>query len=349
MIVSLNVSISPRRYYANENMKEEMKGIVDPKDWLVDSGANVSCVSPEDDEAIVEILTGRAVTVTVAGGKCRGMEAILRTPIGNVRGMVLDGHRDRILSHVDLRVRGGRYYSDSLGVYIAVPRGKLIIVPVVNGVPVINQETTRLSLEAAKRKRKSKKKREDRSSHSTSSLGAGMTTTMDDANSSVVKTENEDRWSLTESLDETLKPLSQVMDEIDQSVTSGSIPAAVLAVADVGETEAQQKTLRQRLVQTWLETSNESTRLGRTEDMWLHDFFLKESVATWNNLALPGCRLDDLADRRERGTISSHSEGSGVRWNPSVSTQVKGLVTGDGSSGPCPSAILGSPTWATLE
>ena len=227
---------SETSYYAKENMKEEMKGIVNPKDWLVDSGANVSCVSPDDDEAIVEILTGRAVSVTVAGGKCRGMEAILRTPIGNVRGMVLEGHHGRILSHVDLRVRGGRYYSDSLGVYIAVPHGKLIIAPAVNGVPVINQETARLSLEAARKKRKSKKRREDRSSHSTKSLGAGMTTTMDDANSSVVKTENEDRRSLPESLDDTLKPLSQVMDEIDQSVTSGSVRAAALAVVDEGET-----------------------------------------------------------------------------------------------------------------
>ena len=63
-----------------------------------------------------------------------------------------------------------------------------------------------------------------------------MAATEGDAKSSTVEMSNEDRRSLTESLDETLKPLSQVMDEIDQSVTSGSIRAAALAVVDEGET-----------------------------------------------------------------------------------------------------------------
>ena len=200
------------KLHVKKTIMEELKGVINDKDWLVDSGANVSCVSPSDHEVIVEVTHERIISVVVAGGRCEGKQAILKTPIGNVRGMVLEGHVGRILSHMDLRAKGGRYYSDGTGVYISVPRGKLVKTQVVNGVPTLNQETAKRSL-AARKKKDRKKEKEEESQDAVSTLSQVEAQDKEDSCSA---------RSVTESIGTTLKPISQVAEELDNSVTTQS-------------------------------------------------------------------------------------------------------------------------------
>ena len=203
--------------------------MIDEKSWLIDTGANVTCVGDKDLDAIVEVLPHGDETIEVAGGECLGREAILRTPVGQLRGFVIPGHKGRILSHVDLRMRGGKFYSDHRGIFVSVPRGKLVKLNMVNGVPILTAEVVKQSLQA--RKGKSVRTQWSLESEMASAIerdqGARKTTgtkTMTDACGSAFEDEinqqNQDKVSSVET-DTEVRPISDVLRDLD-SDASGS-------------------------------------------------------------------------------------------------------------------------------
>ena len=112
----------------------------DKDEWVLDTGASISCVGQGDRDRVVEFLRGPSTRITTSGGVVSGTYAIIDTPIGTVRGVFIESCRSRVLASCDLRQKGGRLMMTKRGVSVAAPRGALVVVPLRSGVPVISQE-----------------------------------------------------------------------------------------------------------------------------------------------------------------------------------------------------------------
>ena len=151
MVVQENAGIGPVSIL-NEKIAESgwysvnATKITDGSEWLVDTGANVSCVGSADSHLIVGMIDAPDTKITTVVGTTLGRHAHLKTPVGVVRGLVVDGNVGRILCFGDFISKGGRLFVGGSTVRIAAPRGRMVDARMVDSMPIIDAETVRRSL-----------------------------------------------------------------------------------------------------------------------------------------------------------------------------------------------------------
>ena len=99
---------------------------VEASEWLVDTGANVSCIGSADQHLVVGMIDAPSTRITTVVGTTEGRHAHLRTPVGVVRGLVVEGNVGRILCFGDFVSKGGRLFIGGGKVRIAAPRGRMV-------------------------------------------------------------------------------------------------------------------------------------------------------------------------------------------------------------------------------
>ena len=102
--------------------------------WCIDTGANVAVTSPTDLDAIVRILDEQETLLT-SGGPVKAKIAILRTPIGELRGLLSEGS-PRILPGHELS-RHSMFLMEFERAYIRNSKGTMTQCIVIEGIPYL--------------------------------------------------------------------------------------------------------------------------------------------------------------------------------------------------------------------